>query len=73
LKNFCGLVVEHVEDGEMTVEEIDRDFAVLASLCWDSEPADEEPLDGKLHAAGRQAAEQGRREPGLAATGWDRA
>ncbi len=57
----------------MTVEEIDRDFAVLASLCWDSEPADEEPLDGKLHAAGRQAAEQGRREPGLAATGWDRA
>ena len=34
------------EDGDETpVEEIDRDFAVLASLCAASEPANEDQLE----------------------------
>ena len=54
------LRVEKAE-GETPVEEIDRDFAVLASLCEASEPADEEQLERALHEAHRQAKEQVRR------------
>jgi len=43
-------------------EEIDRDFAVLANLCLDSEPANEDQLDRALHEVRRQAKEQGRRQ-----------
>ncbi len=39
------LQVEKADDSEMPVEEIDRDFAVLANLCSDSEPANEDQLD----------------------------
>ena len=49
----------------MPVEEIDRDFAVLASLCSESEPANEDQLDRALHEARRQAKEQVRRGMGL--------
>ena len=54
------------DDGEMLVEEIDRDFAVLSNLCEASEPADEEQLERALQEARRQAKEQVRRHMGLA-------
>lgn len=60
------LRVEKADDGETPVEEIDRDFAVLAALCEASEPADEEQLEGALQEALRQAKEQVRRHMGLA-------
>jgi len=55
------LRIEKADDGETPVEEIDRDFAVLASLCEASEPADEEQLERALHEAHCQAKEQVRR------------
>jgi len=59
------LRVEKADDGETPIEEIDRDFAVLASLCAASEPADEEQLERALQEAQRQAKEQVRRHMGL--------
>jgi hypothetical protein len=59
------LRVEKAEDGEMSVEEIDRDFAVLANLCRTSEPAEEEQLERALQQAHLQAKEQVRRQMGL--------
>lgn len=60
------LRVEKADDGEAPVEEIDRDFATLATLCEASEPADEEQLERALLEARRQAKEQVRRHMGLA-------
>ena len=60
------LRVEKAEEAETTVEEIDRDFAVLTRLCEASEPADEEQLERALQEARRQAKEQVRRHMGLA-------
>jgi hypothetical protein len=60
------LRVEKVEEGEMSVEEIDCDFKVLADLCELSEPADEKQLEQALQEAHRQAKEQVRRQMGLA-------
>ena len=60
------LRVEKADDSETAVDEIDRDFAVLATLCEASEPADEEQLERALHGARRQAKEQVRRHIGLA-------
>ena len=59
------LRVEKADDGETSLDEIDRDFAVLASLCEASEPADEEQLERALAEAHRQAKEQVRRQMGL--------
>ena len=59
------LRIEKADYSEMSVEEIDRDFAVLASLCSESEPANEDQLDRALHEARRQAKEQVRRDMGL--------
>jgi hypothetical protein len=59
------LRVEKADDGDVPVEEIDRDFAVLASLCETSEPADEEQLERALQEARAQAKEQVRRHMGL--------
>ena len=53
-------------DEETPLEEIDRDFAVLATLSEASEPADEEQLERALQEARRQAKEQVRRQMGLA-------
>ena len=53
-------------DGEVPIEEIDRDFAVLASLCAACEAADEEQLERALQEARRQAKEQVRRHMGFA-------
>jgi hypothetical protein len=59
------LRIEKAEESEATIEEIDRDFAVLAHLCADSDPADEELLERALQEARRQAKEQVRRQMGL--------
>jgi hypothetical protein len=59
------LRIEKADYSEMPVEEIDRDFAVLASLCAESEPANEDELDRALDEARRQAKEQVRRGMGL--------
>jgi hypothetical protein len=50
-----ALYIEKADAGETSVEEIDRDFAVLASLCQASEPADEEQLGRALQESRRQA------------------
>ena len=60
------LRVENADDRETPVEEIDRDFAVFASLCAASEPVEEEQLERALQDARRQAKEQVRRHTGLA-------
>jgi len=59
------LRIESLDDGDATPEEIDRDFALLASLCADSDPADEERLGQALSEAHEQAKEQVRRQMGL--------
>lgn len=47
--------VDKLDDGNMPVEEIDRDFALLASLCESGAPAEDEQLERALHKARRQA------------------
>lgn len=59
------LRVEKAEDGDAPVEEINRDFAVLATLCEAGDPADEERLERALQEARRQAKEDVRRHMGL--------
>jgi hypothetical protein len=59
------LRVEKADDGEPSVEEIDRDFSVLANLCETSEPGEEEQLERAVQEARRQAKEQVRRQMGL--------
>jgi hypothetical protein len=61
-----ALRVEKADDGEPSLEEINRDFAIWESLCAASESADEEQLDRALQEARRQAKEQVRRHLGLA-------
>ncbi len=60
------LQVEKIDDAEVPVDEIDRDFAALAAMCAASEPADEEQLDRALQEARHQAKDQVRRQMGLA-------
>lgn len=60
------LRVEKADDADPPIDEIDRDFAVLARLCESSEPADEEQLERALQEARRQAKEQVGRTMGLA-------
>jgi len=59
------LRVDKADDGEMAVDEIDHDFAVLAKMCETSEPEDEEQLEQSLLEARRQAKELVRRQMGL--------
>lgn len=59
------LRIEKVEEQAATVEEIDRDFALLARMCESSEPADEEQLERALLEARRQAKELVRRSMGF--------
>jgi hypothetical protein len=59
------LQVEKAESDQMTVEEIDRDFAVLAGLCASSEPEDEDHLEQAPREARQQAKEQVRGQMGL--------
>lgn len=60
-----ALRVEKETSAEASLEEIDRDFAELASLCASSEPSDEQQLDEALREAHRQAKDQVRRQMGL--------
>lgn len=55
------LRVEKADDVETSLEQIDRDFAVLATFCESSEPAAEEQLERALHEARLQSKEQVRR------------
>jgi len=59
------LFVEKAVDGDASVEEIDRDFAVLAKLCESCEATDDEQLDLALTEARRLAKEQVRLHMGL--------
>lgn len=59
------LYIEKADD-EMPVEEIDRDFAVLAALCESGEPAEEEQLERALQEARYHAKEHVRRRMGSA-------
>jgi hypothetical protein len=61
-----SLQIEKADDSELPVEEIDGDFALLATLCSGSEPADEDQLERALHDAHSQAKDQVRRQMGLA-------
>jgi hypothetical protein len=60
------LRIEKAEDAEPPVEEIDRDFSVLANLCAAIDPADDEQLEAALAEARRAAKDQVRRQMGLA-------
>jgi hypothetical protein len=57
--------VERADDAEPSVEEIDRDFSVLAALCQTGEPADDEALARAVREARTQAKDQVRRQMGL--------
>ena len=46
------LRVETTDDDDATPEEIDRDFALLAKLCADSDPVDEERLSQRSRTLG---------------------
>ena len=59
------LRIEKAEADEASIEEIDRDFALLAQLCADSDPAEEERLSRALEEARRQSKAQVRRQMGL--------
>jgi hypothetical protein len=59
------LRVDKADDGEMTVDEIDRDFALLTKMCETSEPEDEEQLEQRLLEARQRAKELVRRQMGL--------
>jgi hypothetical protein len=53
------------DEREMTIEEIDRDFAILEAMCANRDPTDEEIMQRALDEAHRLAKEQVRREMGL--------
>src|SRR4051812_26720776 len=59
------LRVEKADDDEAPAEQIDRDFAILASLCESSERRDEEQLERALQESRQQAKEHVRRHMGL--------
>jgi hypothetical protein len=64
-QNGQRLRVETLDDDEATPEQIDCDFALLASLCADRDPADENRLSQALDEAHEQAKQQVRRQMGL--------
>ncbi len=49
------LRIESLDDDDVTAEQIDRDFALLANLCADSDPAEEEQLQHVLQKAHERA------------------
>lgn len=50
------LRVETADDDDATPEEIDRDFAQLAALCADSDPADDELMARAMLTGQKQPA-----------------
>jgi hypothetical protein len=59
------LRVEKEGEIETSIAEIDRDFAVLASLCANNDPAAEEQLDRVLRDGREQSKKQVRRQMGF--------
>jgi hypothetical protein len=59
------LRVEKADENEMSVGQIDQDFAELALLCADSDPSDEEVVREALEQAHRDAKTHVRRQMGL--------
>lgn len=59
------LRVETIDDDEIAPEQIDRDFALLDTLCADSDPVDDERLRQALDEARRLSKEQVRKQMGL--------
>ena len=59
------LRVEKAGEGEPSAEEIDRDFALLATLCADSDPEEEARVAQALQQAHDQAKAQVQRQMGL--------
>ncbi len=60
------LRVDRADADDAPLDQVDRDFAALASLCASSDPADDERLREALQQAQRQSKEQVRRQMGLA-------
>ena len=60
------LRIEKADDAESSIEEVDRDFAALASLCDESDPADDARLEAALVEARRAAKDHVKRQMGLA-------
>jgi hypothetical protein len=56
------LRVEKEDNGEMSIEDIDRDFALLARLCASSDADDEAILERALREARLQSRDQVRRQ-----------
>jgi ABC-type siderophore export system fused ATPase/permease subunit len=59
------LSVDRMEENEMTVETINRDFILLDQLCTTNDSKNEQLLDNALQQAKLQAKEQVRRQMGL--------
>lgn len=59
------LRIEKADETETTIEEIDRDFVVLDSLCAASDTNDETQLERALEEARLKAKDQVRRQMGL--------
>lgn len=59
------LRIEKADDDNMSVADIDHDFASLAALCEPSSPEDEERLERAIQKARSQAKDQVRRQMGL--------
>ena len=59
------LRIESADENDATPDEIDRDFALLAQLCADSDPEDEQRLTQLLDEVRQQSKEQMRRQLGL--------
>jgi hypothetical protein len=49
------LRIEKADDGEAPAEQIDRDFALLATMCESREPAGELRMERTLQEAKREA------------------
>jgi hypothetical protein len=60
-----ALRIEKADERELSTAEIQRDFAVLASLCSNSEPAAEEQLERALTEARQTAKDQVRHSMGI--------
>ena len=60
-----SVIVEKADDDSPSIEEIDRDFAALESMCATSSIEDEMRMDQAIAEARRQAKEEARRRMGI--------
>lgn len=59
------LWVDKAEDGALSIEQIDQDFAKLEVLCSTNDPLEDQKLVDAVQQARKQAKEQVRREMGI--------